>query len=975
MNKLRLFKTVLALMLSLCAATAFAQRITTTGTVKDAQGAPVVGAAVIEQGTSNGSMTDSQGRFSVMSAPGATLEITCIGYARTTVQAGGNVNIVLKDDAEFLDEVVVVGYGTIRRSTLANSVATVKNEDLIQGAVVNPLQMIQGKVAGLSVGTTTGDPNDPGMQMMLRGVSTLMSNQEPIIVVDGIIVGNLSNVAPDEIESVDVLKDGAAAAIYGTKGNNGVIIVTTKRGRVDHSSINYHGYAGVETISHKVEVFSPDEYRDLKELTDGAFTPLDRGESTNWMDAAFRPAFKHYHNLSLTGGNGKNTYYVNGTIDNREGIMKGSFLNKYQMSAGINQFFLQDKLQIQANMSFITARGAQVSEETVYLGTRMANPTAPVYNAATGDYSIFAGVANPARSINEFREDVNWHTVDLSGKATYTVNDYLTLNAQGRYVQFAHFNGAYATKYFDENHYNGQAWRNTSGNYSRTLEAYGQYARRFDRHDLVAVAGYSYYDYMSENLHTYNYDFPTDQFEYNNMGLGLALKDGNATMSSGRSMNKLISFFSRVNYSYDEKYILALSLREDGSSKFGPKNRWGTFWSASAAWRLSQEDFLKDLNWMDELKLKVSYGVTGVEPSSAYLSKQTYSYGNPTYMDGKWIYTISPSRVANPNLKWEEKHELNIGVDFSVLNRRLSGSLDLYSRVTKDLLYTYSVPVPPNLASTIYANVGSIANKGIELQLNGQVLKTSDWTLNISGNVSYNSNLIKSLSNEFYTRDYMEVGSTGSPVQKTTHIVKENGAVGDFYGWESIALKKNGAWKVIKEDGSDGTYGDEGSRHVIGNGIPKIFAGLAINAAWRQFDLSVNLRGAFCYQILNQYRMLWETFQKGQQYNYPKTILERPYGGEYYLGINTSPSYVSYFLENGDFVKIDNISLGYNFKLRPESIVKTLRVYASAMNFFTFTGYKGIDPEVNFGGLSPGIESENRYPTTKNVSLGVKVGF
>ncbi|MBQ7194179.1 MAG: TonB-dependent receptor, partial [Bacteroidales bacterium] len=490
-----------------------------------------------------------------------------------------------------------------------------------------------------------------------------------------------------------------------------------------------------------------------------------------------------------------------------------------------------------------------------------------------------------------------------------------------------------------------------------------------------AVAGYSYYDYMSENLHTYNYDFPTDQFEYNNMGLGLALKDGNATMSSGRSMNKLISFFSRVNYSYDEKYILALSLREDGSSKFGPKNRWGTFWSASAAWRLSQEDFLKDLNWMDELKLKVSYGVTGVEPSSAYLSKQTYSYGNPTYMDGKWIYTISPSRVANPNLKWEEKHELNIGVDFSVLNRRLSGSLDLYSRVTKDLLYTYNVPVPPNLASTIYANVGSIANKGIELQLNGQVLKTSDWTLNISGNVSYNSNLIKSLSNEFYTRDYMEVGSTGSPVQKTTHIVKENGAVGDFYGWESIALKKNGAWKVIKEDGSDGTYGDEGSRHVIGNGIPKIFAGLAINAAWRQFDLSVNLRGAFCYQILNQYRMLWETFQKGQQYNYPKTILERPYGGEYYLGINTSPSYVSYFLENGDFVKIDNISLGYNFKLRPESIVKTLRVYASAMNFFTFTGYKGIDPEVNFGGLSPGIESENRYPTTKNVSLGVKVGF
>ena len=975
MNKTRIIKGTVLVFFCLFAIEAFAQRIPTTGTVKDAQGAPIPGAAVIEQGTTNGAMTDTDGHFSVYSAPGATLEISCIGYTTATVRAGGSVTVVLKEDAQFLDEVVVVGYGTIRRSTLANSVATVKNEDLVQGAVVHPLQMLQGKVAGLAVGTTSGDPNESGMQMMLRGVSTLMSNQEPIIVVDGIIVGNLSNIAPDEIESVDVLKDGAAAAIYGTKGNNGVIIVTTKRGRVDHATINYHGYAGVESISHKVEVFSPEEYRNLKELTGGAFTPLDNGASTDWLNEVFRTAFKHYHNVSMTGGNGKNTYYANATIDSREGIMKGSYLNKYYASTGISQYYLNDKLHIAANMSYVTALGAQVSEETVYLGARMANPTSPVYNSATGAYSIFAGVANPMRSINEFREDVRWHTFDINGKATYTVNDYLDLNAQARFVQFAHFNGAYATKDFDENHYNGQAWRNTSANRTKTLELYGQYARRFDDHDLVAVAGYSYYDYMTESLNTYNYDFPNDFFEYNNMGLGLALKDGNATMSTGKSMNKLISFFSRVNYSYQDKYIAALSLREDGSSKFGPDNRWGTFWSASAAWRLSQEDFLKGAAWLDELKLKVSYGVTGVEPSSAYLAQQTYSYSNPTYMDGKWIYTISPARVANTHLKWEEKHELNLGVDFAMFNKRFSGSLDAYRRLTKDLLYSYSVPVPPNLASTIYANVGSIQNDGIELQLNGLVLKNADWTVSVSGNVSYNTNIIKSLSNEHYKRDYMEVGSTGSPVQKTTHIVQEGGAVGDFYGWKSIGIKKNGSWKVVKADGSDGSYGDEGSRSVIGNGIPKIFAGLSINAAWRQFDLSVNLRGAFCYQILNQYRMLWETFQKGQQYNYPKTILEKPYGGDYYIGATTSPSYVSYFVENGDFVKLDNFNFGYNFKLKSDSLVKQLRVYASAMNLLTLTGYKGIDPEVGFEGLSPGMESTSRYPTTKTISMGVKVGF
>ena len=516
---------------------------------------------------------------------------------------------------------------------------------------------------------------------------------------------------------------------------------------------------------------------------------------------------------------------------------------------------------------------------------------------------------------------------------------------------------------------NGQAWRNTSSNTTKTLELFSQFSKRFGKHDVTAVAGYSFFQYDNGRLNTYNYDFPSDWFEYNNIGLGLALKDGNATMSSYRSMSRLVSFFGRVNYSYADKYIAALSLRGDGSSKFGPNHHWGLFWSASAAWRISQEEWMKGASWLDELKLKVSYGVTGVEPSDPYLSQQTYIYGSPAYIDGKWIYTISPERVSNPDLKWEEKHELNIGLDFGVLGGRLSGALDLYNRKTKDLLYSYSVPVPPNLASTIYANVGTISNYGIELQLSGVPVKTKDFALTVSGNVSFNENKLISLSNEYYTRDFMEVGSTGSPVQKTTHIVKEGGRIGDFYGWKSTGIKKNGVWIC---DG--GAYGSEAARQVIGNGIPKMFAGLSIAAAYKRFDLSVNLRGAFMYQVLNQYRMLWETFQRGQQYNYPKTILEKPYGGETYL-VNTAPSYVSYFVENGDFVKLDNVTLGYNFKFKQQTIIKSLRVYASGLNLFTFTGYKGIDPEVDFTGLNPGIEYTSRYPVTRTVSLGVKVGF
>lgn len=961
--------------LSVSISVAEGQNMRIRGNVTDEEGKPLEGVAVMEKGTSNGVLTDSEGKFLLKSdSENGTIVFSCLGYLTVEVTASDTdalAKVVMKEENMMIDGTVVIGYGTIRRSTLANSVASVRNDDLVQGAVTSPLQMLQGRVAGLSVSTASGDPNEGNPQMMLRGVSTLMSAQSPLIVIDGIIGGSLNNVTQDDVLSVDVLKDGAAAAIYGTQGNNGVILITTKRGTGNANTILYHGYMSVDNISNKIKVFSPSDYKNLKELSEGAFIPLDNGYETDWSKEVFRPAVSHYHNLSFNGGREKGRYYANISYNSHQGIMKGSDLNKLNISVGTNHSFFGDRFQVSANLSDVFARGHQVSEENAYLGALIANPTSPVRNEATGDYSIFANVPNPSRSINEFREDVNWNELSANGKLTWSPLKSLTVNAVGGMKLFYHFNGAYATKFFDENQSNGQAWRNTSMNLTWNAQLFAQYSERFGRHDITAVGGYSWYSYDVQNFAGYNYDFPTDKFGYNNMGLGLALKEGNATMSSARSMNRLMSFFGRMNYSYDDRYVLALSLRGDCSSKFGPNHRWGAFWSASGAWRISSEEFMSGAkDWLDELKFRLSYGVTGVEPSSPYLSQMIYKYSNPVSMDGKYIWTISPSAVANPDLKWEEKHEGNIGLDFSIFSSRFSGSIDFYMRNTKDLLYSYSVPMPPNLASTIYANVGSISNRGVELMLSGQPVKTRDFTLNLTGNVSYNKNRLVSLSNDRYQRDFMEVGSTGSPVQQSTHLVKEGGEIGDFYGWKSTGIKENGAWII---DG--GAYGKEDSRQIIGNGIPKLNAALSVSMAYRGFDLSFSFRGAFLYQILNQYRMLWETWQHGQQYNYPVSILEKPYGGEYGIKATTSPAYVSYYVEDGDFVKLDNVTFGYNFKFGKKCHVRTLRLYLSGLNLCTFTKYRGIDPEVNFMGLAPGIDYTSTYPTTRTFSFGVKVGF
>lgn len=971
MNNFTAFRMFLCTLFAGFALSAAAQGQTVAGIVSGTDGQPLPGVTVIEKGTTNGVSTAADGSYSLrLQKSPAVLVFSYIGYesAERSVPAGLTQLSVTLNNAEIaMDDVVVVGYGTVKRSTLTSSVASVKSDEFVQGAVTSPLQLLQGRVAGLAVNTTSGDPNNSGVQVMLRGVSTLTGSQEPLIVIDGISGGSLSNISVDDIESIDILKDGSAAAIYGTRGTNGVILITTKKGAEagDKFSVDYHGYASVETISNQIDVFSADEYRNLGKTTNGFFTPTDKGVSTDWSDEVFRAAFSHTHHLALKSGNAKSNYYASVDYRSRDGIIRNTGQERTNLKFGFNRSLFNDKMTLSANINDVFTVGHTVSTDEVLFATLVTNPTEPIYGP-TGDYSIFVDSTNPVKLINEYNNTTRWNEIQASGKVTYTPIEPLTFTMIGGYRYFGNIDGSYASRKFDTN-YKGQAWRQSSMNQTKTLELYGQYAERWNKHDFSVLAGYSYNDYLTDGFNMYNYDFPTDILGENIIGTGMALKDGFATMGGFKNMSRLISFFGRANYGYDDRYLFSASLRYEGSSKFGANHKWGLFYAASGAWRISKEKFMKDVRWVDELKLRVGYGVTGSEPSSPYLSHLKYAFGSPVLIDGKYVYTIAPHMNANPDLKWEEKHELSAGLDFALFNYRLSGSVDFYNRTTDGLLYEYNVPVPPNLASTTLANVGKVSNTGVEVMLNGGIVRTKHVRFDMTGNFSYNTNKMKRLSNEMYQRDFLELGSTGAPVQKSTHIVREGGRIGDFYGWKSIGMNENGSWIV-----EGGEYGDNASRQVIGNGIPTMHAALTANLQVKNFDLSVTLRGSFDFQILNQYRMLWENFARGADHNFPRSILRNKYN--HYVA--TAPAYVSYYVEDGDFVKIDNITLGYTFRFKnPKNPIRTLRLYASGLNLYTFTRYQGVDPEINFNGLTPGVDYVAGYPTTRTFTFGVKLGF
>ncbi|MCC4214198.1 TonB-dependent receptor [Leeuwenhoekiella sp. Mr9] len=957
------------------------------GTVTDDKGMPLPGVTVKEQNTSNGAVTDFDGNFDLtITQTDAVLIFSFVGFETQEVSVGNQTNITvsLKENLEALSEVVVIGYGTQKRADVTSAVASVKSDEFIEGNVRDAAQLVQGKVAGLSISAPSGDPT-VGTQIRLRGIATLNGSSAPLILVDG-VPGSLQTVAPEDIASIDVLKDGSATAIYGTRGTNGVIIITTKSaGNNMQPTIEYTGNVSFQSISNKLDFLNASELRDKYDegYTFTGANLQDYGSDTDWLDEITQNSVSTIHNVLFRGGNKNSNLSASINYRNLEGIFINTNNKRYTGRIDVNHAMFDGKLKSNFNVivseqEFYTGGDGYSFNPYVFRQALIRNPTEPVKNE---DGSWFERDVyfydNPVAYLKEADGQNRYRNMRFTGSLAYSFTDDLTL--QGLYTRKGNSNirGYYETKNHvstTKNGVEGYASRGTDdyvGNYGQiTLD----YKKNFDLHKITALAGYNYEDNVYEGFYATNRNFPSDAYTYNNIGIGQGLPLGQAGMGSSKSSDKLIAFFGRVTYNYDDKYLLMASLRHEGSSRFGADNKWGNFPGISAGWRINEESFMENVDWVNNLKLRGGFGVTGINAGSSYQSLSSLNYSNYFFYNGRWIRELIPARNANPDLRWEKKEEFNIGLDFDLFGGILSGALDYYDRHTKDALYNYDVPTPPYLYGSITANVAEVSNSGFEALLTINPFQKGDFNWNSVFTYSTNTNKLVSLSNDQFqtTNDFFYAGYTGEPIQIATHIVEVGDTIGNFYGLKSVDITDDGIWLVENADGEiiPATESSTADRQILGNGLPKHYLSWNNTFNYKNWDLNINMRGAFGFQILNFSRMFYENPTIG--YNVLDSAFDEVYGKAVLSDVQR---FVSYYIENGDYWKIDNVTLGYTFNTEKSDVINRLRVFASGLNLLTITGYKGVDPEVNRDGLAPGNDDRDKYPTTRTLSLGVNLTF
>lgn len=967
--------------------TALAQQ-KVTGKVKDSSGEPVIGASVVVKGNNTmGTITDFDGNFMLDVPAKSVLVISYIGYVIQEVPTAGknSLEIVLKEDTKTLDEVVVIGYGTQRKGDVTSSVASVKADNFVKGAVKDVGQLIQGKVAGLAITNPNGDPTG-STQIRLRGTNTIGgANTAPLVLIDG-IPGELGTVAPEDVESVDVLKDGSAAAIYGTRGTNGVILVTTKQAKgVDINQVEYNGYVSTSLIAKKLDMLNADEFRTL-------YPDQDHGADTDWIDEISRTPVSHVHNLSLMGGNSKTNYIANLNYASRQGIMKKSDFESFQGRIEVTHRMFDDKLKLKfglfgkKNQMESTTSGGSF-RGWVYGQATRRNPTDPVRNEdGTWNENVSKfEYENPLALLYEAEGNVKKTQLRYNGNIVYNPIKDLTLSAVFSYIRDNMNRGYGETLNHISALRDGLAGWSSVGAYTKMeklMELTAQYNKEIGAHKFSVLGGYSYNETDFEELWIDNYGFQDDYFGgWHNIGIGSALKDGKANIGSKKTPTNLIGFFGRATYSFKNRYLLMGALRYEGASQlWGTDNAWGLFPSISVGWRITEEAFMKNQKIFDDLKLRVGYGVTGSQPKDPFLGVAMLKYGSYAFVNGNWVQTIVPASNPNPDLKWEEKKETNIGLDFVSWGGRLSGSIDYYNRDVDGLIYEYGVPTPPNLYNKTMANGGTMRNRGVEVLVTVVPVQNKDFEWSTTGTFSLNSNKLISLSGSIFKSDY-DYFNTGtveySGQVADSHRVQVGESIGNFYGFKVVDVDSEGRWIYEDRNGElvnykDFTHAPE-DKHVIGNGLPKWYAGWNNTLRYKNFDLNVTMRGAFGFQIINGGRMNYENVKNSRFENRLKSVNDLVFG-KHTLSPEVEPEFNSYYVEDGDYWKIDNITLGYSFG-QVGKYIKSLRIYGSVLNALTITGYKGIDPEVSTDGLTPGYDTRDRYPSVRSFTFGVNVKF
>lgn len=966
------------------------KKVKVRGVIKDETGEPIIGATVRVKGQSEGTVSDFDGNFTLDVTDDNTLQISYIGYQTQEFAVGKqhHFSIVLEEDKKILNEVVVIGYGTQKKGDITSSVGSVKSEDFTAGAINDAGQLIQGKIAGLSVTNPSGNPVG-GTEISLRGNTTILgASTNPLILIDG-VPGDFNTVAPEDIESIDVLKDGSAAAIYGSRGTNGVVLITTKKSKGNNiNEVQYSGYLSLSTIAKKPDFCDADDYRQqIKDgLRDAAW---DLGDNTNWIDAITRTGLSHVHNISFKGGNAQTNYIFNVNYRNLQGIFKRSDKEEFQGRAEVNHSMFDDKLrfnfQLLGNQTGYTATSDGGSFNTYsWRQALIHNPTEPIKNA-DGSWHENTGIFNydnPVSRIYECDGEQKISQTRFSSNITLTPIKELTLNALFSYDKINQEGGYYETKKHISNvrdGMNGYASTGGSSTVTKLVELTAQFHKNFGDHTIQALAGYSYQESTYSNQYERNYNFPTDLYSWHNIGVGQALKEGLGTEYSYWLDTNLIGFFGRLNYNYKNRYLLMASVRHEAASQLAGTNKpWGTFPSVSLGWRITEEKFMKNQKVFDDIKLRAGYGVTGSQPSQSFLGVPLLGYGDYYLYNGQWIRALQPTQNSNDKLKWEEKHEYDIGADFSVLNYRLNVSVDWYYRLIKGLLYDYSVPSPPNLYTTTRANVGEMSNNGLEIMVNAIPVQTKDFKWETTITFSTNSNKLKSLSNDLYqtSSDYFMTGWIEEPIKTESHIVRIGHKVGDIYGFKVVDVDESGKWIYLDKNGNRVNY-DEFThsfedKQILGNGVPKWYLGFNNQFRYKNFDLAINMRGAFGFQIMNGMRMFYENRSR-QDWNRLRSAYDKVFG-KAVLNTLCSEEFNSYYAENGDYWKIDNITLGYSFS-KINKWIKTLRLYTSVNNAITITGYKGIDPEVSTSGLAPSYDNRDSYPHTRAFTFGMNVTF
>lgn len=964
-----------------------------SGKVVDANGEPVIGANVVIKDKHQGTTTDINGRFTLSVTGNEKLTVSYIGYTTIDVSTTGKdyIDVKLEEDARNLKEVVVIGYGNTTKKDITSSITSLKAADMNKGSFVNPIELLQGKVPGLTV-SKTGDPNKTP-SIVMRGLSTLRTGaaQEPLYVVDG--VPGTSIVAPEDIESIDVLRDASASSIYGSRAANGVILITTKRGRKGRMEATYSGYVTLDQVASRMEMMDADEYRSWLSANGKELLPEnDMNVNTDWQRVVQNKyGLTHSHNVSLSGGTEQTLFSSNINMKDVQGLMKKSNLNALTLRANLEHKVLDNRLTLGMAFSGDISESESPISDYIYLYSMRYQPTVAPYNADGSYYEDLnrVGYLNPLALINENDADSKLKRMLMTAKANLKLMEELDLNLNYSLQNSQLNSNSYKGKKSQlAKGLDGEAIRSSYENQNKILEITANFSRKIKgMHDVKALLGYSWQeDHNNNGFQTSNIGFPSDATGYHNLGLGIAPKGYVPQWGPGDSKLRMISFFGRINYSYADKYLLQASLRDDGSSAFGKNNRWGLFPSVSAAWRMSQERFMQHLTSLDDLKIRVGYGVSGNSLGFDPLASQMrYGTVGTFYNNGEIKPAIGPVSNANPDLKWEKTAMLNIGVDFGFFNNRLTGTVEYYDKKTSDLIYTYTVPTTEYLYGSMIANVGSIDNRGFEIQLSGIPVWTRNFKWRTSLVISHNENEVVSLSNDKFKKDYEWVEGIEYAQNQSgqyNQIIKEGCPLGQYNLWIWMGRNEDGISQFLKGDGKGNPVYDENGNPVlttsptmedhfiVGDPEPKVAYGWTNSFEYKNWDASFFFRGTAGNDILNGSRA-YLTYMGAQAtlYNQPKSVAQT----EDIRDINAN--FISdRYLEDGSYLRLDNVTLGYTFQ-NIGKLIQKFRVYASVNNVFILTKYKGIDPEISLSGSQIGVEDGVYYPKTRTFMLGASINF